>query len=77
MVADSIFVTALTTGSASITVSSGTLNSTQTVNSAGVHVLSFPMGAGSQLFSFTTASGSGSGKGAIDVSSKCYVSNLP
>lgn len=71
--ADSIFVAALTTGPGSVTVSSGSLTSTQTVDSAGVNVLAFPMGEGSQEFSMTTASGSGNETGSILVTSGCYL----
>lgn len=74
MAEDSIFVAAVTTGPAKVTVTSGKNSSTRSVDSAGIHVLAFPMGVGSQQFSVTTAKGSGSGKGAIEVSAGCYVS---
>ena len=75
MAADSIFVTALTTGPANVTVTSGSTTSAQTIGSAGVHVLSFDMGVGPQTFSLTTSNWNGSGRGAIDVSADCYVSD--
>ena len=67
---------ALTKGSASITVTSGALKSTQSVSSAGVHLLAFPMGVGMQAFSVITGEGSGSAIGAIDISGDCYVRKL-
>lgn len=74
MAADSIFVAALTIGPALVTVTSGSINSTQSVAAAGVNVLAFPTGPGSQVFSITTEQGSGSGTGSIEISSGCYVS---
>ncbi|WVR09784.1 hypothetical protein IAU60_006860 [Kwoniella sp. DSM 27419] len=73
MAADLIFVAALTTGPASVTVKSGSVTSTQQVDSAGVHTLAFPMTAGPVTLSMEVDSGTAiSGKGAIDIFDQCY-----
>ncbi|WVQ81263.1 hypothetical protein IAT38_003386 [Cryptococcus sp. DSM 104549] len=73
MAADSIFVAALTTGAATITVTSGSSTSSQTVDKAGVHTLAFPMDVGSVSFDMKVdGGGTASGKGAIEISAECY-----
>ncbi|ODN95835.1 hypothetical protein L198_04453 [Cryptococcus wingfieldii CBS 7118] len=73
MAADSIFVAAMTVGAATITVTSGSSTSSQIVDKAGVHTLSFPMEAGAVSFEMKMDDGGrASGKGAIEVTSGCY-----
>ncbi|ODN74466.1 hypothetical protein L202_06852 [Cryptococcus amylolentus CBS 6039] len=73
MAADSIFVAV---GAATITVTSGSSTSSQIVDKAGVHTLSFPMKAGAVSFEMKMDNdGRVSGNGAIEVTSGCYVSH--
>jgi hypothetical protein len=74
MAADSIFVTALTTTSGTVTLTTYSGTSSQDVE-AGVNVLAFPMVAGQQTVTLTTSDGrTGSSTGAIEVlGDSCYV----
>jgi len=74
MTEDSIFVAAMTTGPAEVTVTSGSSTVTQQVGSAGIHTLAFPMKPGKQSFSMKTSSKSKSAQASLDVHSDCYVS---
>lgn len=74
MAADSIFVAAMTTGPAEITLTTNSGAQTQSVDRAGIHTLAFPMIPGKQSFSMSTTQGSAQGVGAVDVSADCYVS---
>ncbi|KAK4687685.1 glucan endo-1,3-alpha-glucosidase, partial [Tremellales sp. Uapishka_1] len=71
MAADSIFVCAMTTSDATVTVTSGSSTTSQTV-SAGITTLAFPMKVGKQSFAIKTASGTGSGVGTIEITAGCY-----
>ena len=76
LVDDSIFVAAMTTSAATVTVKSGNKQSTQYVSSAGIHTLTFPMNTGPVTFDITTADGRvGSARGAVEIGSECYVSD--
>ncbi|WRT69078.1 uncharacterized protein IL334_006061 [Kwoniella shivajii] len=73
MAADSVFVAALTTGPATITVTIGGTSSSQKVDGEGVHTLAFPMCAGSVSFQMTVdGGGTAIGKGNIDITDQCY-----
>nr|XP_018259199.1 uncharacterized protein I303_08127 [Kwoniella dejecticola CBS 10117]OBR81357.1 hypothetical protein I303_08127 [Kwoniella dejecticola CBS 10117] len=73
MAADSVFVAALTTGPATITVTIGGVASSQSVDGAGVHTLAFAMSVGSVAFQMEVdGGGSATGKGAIEISDQCY-----
>ncbi|WWC73088.1 uncharacterized protein I206_107053 [Kwoniella pini CBS 10737] len=73
MAADSVFVAALTTAPATITVKIGDTTSSQIVDEAGVHTLAFPMSVGSVSFQMDTdGCQSISGNGAIEISDQCY-----
>ncbi|WVW79367.1 hypothetical protein I302_101335 [Kwoniella bestiolae CBS 10118] len=73
MAADSVFVAALTTGPATVTVTIGGTASSQQVTEAGVHTLAFPMSVGVVSFQMDVdGGGSASGQGTIEISDQCY-----
>ncbi|WVQ63891.1 uncharacterized protein L199_002047 [Kwoniella botswanensis] len=73
MAADSVFVAALTTGPATVTVTIGGTASSQQVDGAGVHTLAFPMSVGGVSFQMDVdGGGSAIGQGAIEISDECY-----
>ncbi|OCF56454.1 hypothetical protein L486_06398 [Kwoniella mangroviensis CBS 10435] len=73
MAADSVFLAALTTGPATVTVTIGGTASSQQVDGAGVHTLAFPMSVGGVSFQMDVdGGGSASGQGAIEISDQCY-----